>query len=152
MVRIAQKKWNLRAKDGIEAQKAKRGYITISVFHNDELVPLESNSEDVTCAYSSNPLRLPPIEMQRLVVQYSDLGPYQSDKSRKPEPLDMIKFLKDGQAGKWRFSQNNEFNPIFRRHLEHILCLCLVNIDADSADGPHSLSDGHYSRIGIHAG
>ena len=126
------------AKDGIEARKANRGYITISVFHNDEKVPFDSISEDLTYALSSNPLQLLPMDVQCLDVQYSDLGPYQSDKSRKPEPLDIIKFLKDDQAGKWCFSQDDEFNPMFRRHLEHILCLCLVNIDVDSDDGPHT--------------
>lgn len=127
-----------------------RGQALIALFHNDELVkpenafqtPIRTNLFDSDGEESgdeenagknastgfSEPLHVVPYGVQKLVVQYS-LQPYDKFKdkdSRVLHPRDINALLKREESGNWSFAQDDDFNPIFRRHLEHILCLCLV--------------------------
>ena len=127
-----------------------RGQALIALFHNDELVapenafqtPIRANFDDSDGEESddeenagknastgfSEPLHVVPYGVQKLVVQYS-LQPYDKFKdkdSRVFHPRDIDALLKREESGNWSFAQYDDFNPIFRRHLEHILCICLV--------------------------
>ena len=65
--------------------------------------------------------------MEKLTLQYK-LQPRESQDTQIPQYLDVDKLLKDDGIGNWSFQQDHKFNPIFRRHLEHILYVCLVSI------------------------
>ena len=72
----------------------------------------------------SGVLSIPSKSLQKLVVQYKLR--YRSDESCIPNNLGTDAFLRKDQVWNWAFKQEHKFNAIFRRHLEHILCLCLV--------------------------
>ena len=136
-----------------------RGQAMIALFHNDKLVtpedafqtPIldhdsdgeESDDEEKTGTDASSafsqPLHIVPHGEEKLVVQYS-LQRYHEDQdqdSRVLLPRDINTLLKHEEAGNWSFAQDDDFNPIFRRHLEHILCLCLVNESPSSEQHRH---------------
>ena len=139
-----------------------RGQALIALFHNDELVapekvsqtPIRSNvhdtdgeesddeenaGKDASSAFSE-PLHVVPYGVQKLVVQYS-LQPYDELEDQDSQILqlrDINALLKREESGNWSFAQDDDFNPIFRRHLEHILCLCLVN-ESPSSEQQHHL-------------
>lgn len=142
-----------------------RGQAMIALFHNDKIVtpedafqsPIrasvhdsdgeESDDEEKTGKNASSgfsqPLHIVPYGEEKLVVQYS-LRRYhevQDQDSRVILPRDITTLLKHEESGNWSFAQDDDFNPVFRRHLEHILCLCLVN------DGPSSEQHHHVPFI-----
>ena len=138
-----------------------RGQAVVALFHNDKLVapenvfqaPIsvnaydsdgeESNDEvtsgEPTSSAFSEPLHVVPYGVQKLVVQYR-LQPYDEfndEDSGILRPRDVDTLVKRENSGNWSFVQNDDFNPIFRRHLEHILCLCVVNEGRDSEQQHH---------------
>ena len=142
-----------------------RGQAVIALFHNDELTapehtfqaPVnanlydsddeESNDEVTTGEPSSTafsePLHIVPHGVQKLVLQYR-LQPYDEfndQDSEIPHPRDIDTLVKREKSENWSFVQDDVFNSIFRRHLEHILCLCVVN------EGPDSEQQHHISFI-----
>ena len=142
-----------------------RGQAVIALFHNDELVapeyafqapvsanPYDSDSEESsdeattgepTSTAFSKPLHIVPYGLQKLVVQYG-LQPYDDFNDPNSEilhPRDVDTLVKREKSSNWSFVQDDDFNSIFRRHLEHILCLCVVN------EGPDSEQQHHISFI-----
>ena len=142
-----------------------RGQAVIALFHNDELVtpeyafqaPISANAYDSdgeesndevttgepTSTAFSEPLHVVPNGVQKLVVQYR-LQPYDELNDQDSEilhPQDVDTLVKREKSGNWSFVQDDDFNSIFRRHLEHILCLCVVN------EGPDSEQQHHISFI-----
>ena len=128
-----------------------RGQAVIALFHNDELVapenafqaPIHTNTHDSDSEESddevnagksnsaafSEPLDVVPNGVQKLVVQYR-VQPYDEFNEQDSEilhPRDINALVKREESENWSFVQDDDFNPIFRRHLEHILCLCVVN-------------------------
>ena len=128
-----------------------RGEAVIAVFHNDDLlkpenafqIPVGSNDSDGDTEESddeqkpgnnassapSNLLDVASCGIQKLVVQYN-LQPYGCQDSKVSLLQETGTFLKSEGCGNWSFVKDDEFNPVFRRHLEYILCLCLIK------DGP----------------
>ena len=128
-----------------------RGEAVIAVFHNDELlkpenafqIPIGSNDSDSDTEESddeqklgnnassapSNLLDVASCGVQKLVVQYN-LQPYGCQDSKVSLFQETGAFLKSEGCGNWSFVKDDDFNPVFRRHLEYILCLCLIK------DGP----------------
>ena len=138
-----------------------RGQAVIALYHNDELVapenafqaPIRANVHDSdgdesddevnagknTSAAFSEPLHVVPYDVQKLVVQYR-LQPYDEFNDQDSEvlhPRDINALVKREESENWSFVQDDEFNPIFRRHLEHILCLCVVNESPDAEQQHH---------------
>ncbi len=130
-----------------------RAEAVITVFHNDKLLAPEGafqlpvtrdgsdsdgeESDDEhrgrssVSSASSGLLDIASHDVQKLVVQYS-LSPYGVhdsgvQESELPTPQDIDTSLKREGSENWSFVMDDVFNPILRRHLEHILCLCLVN-------------------------
>ncbi len=127
-----------------------RGEAVIAVFHNERLVAQDSTfpvsvprgDKDSGCGDDSKqsrkraqdswkPLQVKSKEVEKLVVQYR-LQSHGSQDTRVHGYLDVEDTLKGERFENWSFQQNNKFNPIFRRHLEHILSVCLVNVVPDS--------------------
>lgn len=73
------------------------------------------------------PLQIKPKGAETLVLQYK-LQPHGIQDPRGLEYLNADRILEVEPSRNWTFKQNDTFNPIFRRHLEHILCVCLVKI------------------------
>lgn len=78
-------------------------------------------------------LQVAPKGVQRLVMQYK-LHSYGTKDRHTAHCQDPDAILKRDQASGWSLEEPHPFNPIFRRYLEHILCLCVVNLKPD-ADG-----------------
>ena len=72
-------------------------------------------------------LRIKPKGAEKLVVQYK-LQIHGSQDSTVLEDLSADMILKGNHSRIWFLEQTDILNSIFRRHLEHILCVCLVNI------------------------
>ena len=142
-----------------------RGQAVVALFHNDELVapehvfqaPISANSYDSDGEESndelktgepassafSEPLHIVPYGVQKLVVQYR-LQPYNEFNDQDSEilrPPDVDILVKRENSGNWSFVQDDDLNSIFRRHLEHILCLCVFD------EGPDSEQQHHISFI-----
>ena len=124
-----------------DEEKPIRDEALVSVFLNDTLLKFDDavfTSEDSddevneelyengkgNRLVSSGVLSIPSKGLQKLVVQYKLR--YRSDESCIPDNLGTDAFLRKDQVWNWAFKQEHKFNAIFRRHLEHILCLCLV--------------------------
>lgn len=135
-------------KDDHDAKSIERGEASIAVFHDGTLVcsdvPLpisfpqgHENIDDGAeqdrkqSLNPSKPLHVKAKGLERLVVQYK-LQSYGSHDNRVLEYTDVETFLKNDRLGNWSFQQNEKYSPIFRRHLEHILCVCLVDIVPNS--------------------
>ncbi len=149
---VAEKLWDetpdatQHGSDG--ANFSARGEAVIAVLHNDELLAPESafqipvwrnySDSDVgesddeqksgkqVPSGSSSLLNVAPSGVQKLVVQYS-LRPYGVEDSRVLVPQGTETLLKSERSGNWSFVKDDDFNPIYRRHLEYILCLCLIS-------------------------
>lgn len=130
------------------AKNVVRGEAVIAVFHNGTAVipdgtfpnPVPDGDEDTDDGSgprgkrsldSSKSLQVKPKGVERLVLQYR-LQSQGSQDTRVLEYLDVDNFLKSDSFGNWSFQQHNNFNPIFRRHLEHILHVCLINVEPNS--------------------
>ena len=142
-----------------------QGQAIIALFHNNEVVAPESvfqapasanvhdsddeesndevNTGEPTSTAFSEPLHIVPHGEIKLVVQYR-LQPYDEfndQDSGNLHPRDVDTLVKREKAENWSFAQGDDFNSIFRRHLEHILCLCVVN------EGPNSGKEHYVSFI-----
>ena len=134
------------------------GEALIAVFHNGELLKLDekasvpindpyasdnddgdgespdgdaqSNSNQTIPSASSGVLKVASKGIQKLSLQY-ELQCHTGEGSRSPEYLDAETFLKSDQSSNWSFKEDHAFNPIFKRYLEHILCLCMVDVKPD---------------------
>ena len=130
------------------ARSLERGEAVIAVFHNDKLVlqdrafpisvPDGDNGSDTEGEQdgrhlldSSILLQVKPGRVEKLTLQYK-LQSRESQETQILQYLDVDELLKDDRIGNWSFRQEHKFNPIFRRHLEHILCVCLVNVVPNS--------------------
>ncbi len=137
-----------------------KGEALIAVFHNGELLKLDekasvpindpyasdsddgdggspdgdsqSNLDQTIPSASSGVLMVACKGIQKLSLQY-ELQCHTGAGSRSPEYLDAEIFLKSDQSSNWSFKEDHEFNPIFKRYLEHILCLCMVDVKPDSS-------------------
>ena len=125
-----------------------RGEAAITVFLNDELLApkkafqilvqrndsdSDSGENDVEqktgnnlSSASTNMLNVASCGVQKIVVQYS-LRRYGDEDSRSLVPQATDTLLMNEVSGNWSFAKDDDFNPIFRRHLEYILCLCLIS-------------------------
>ena len=125
-----------------------RGEAVIAVFHNgtpvipDNTFPIsvpdrydgdgdEGKPDTNRPLDPSKSLHIKSKGVEKLVVQYK-LRTHGSQDWRVLEYLDVDMFLKGDCFGNWCWQQNDKFNPILRRHLEHILCVCLVNVVSKS--------------------
>lgn len=149
---VAEKLWD-EAPDATQhgsdgAKLSTRGEAVIAVLHNDELlapenvvqIPVWRNDSDSdggesddeqksgkqVSSASSSLLNVAPSGVQKLVVHYS-LRPYGVEDSRALLPQETGTLLKSERSGNWSFVKDDDFNPIYRRHLEYILCLCLIS-------------------------
>ncbi len=117
----------LSSEDDEHARSVERGEAVIAVFQNDKLVV-----QDHTFALnSSTRLQVKPGKVEKLTLQYK-LQSRETQDTQILQYLDVEKLLKDDRIGNWSFLQDHKFNPIFRRHLEHILYVCLVNVTPNS--------------------
>lgn len=91
---------------------------------------VKSKSDQTIPSASSGFLEVAPQAVQKLVVQYK-LQSHDIEQPWSLQSLNVESFLKSDQSRSWSFQKDHEFNPIFRRHLEHILCLCLVDVMPD---------------------
>ncbi len=82
-----------------------------------------------------NILCVPSHEAQELLVQYKLRFDHKSEITCV-DYLDAGTFLHRDQHYLWSFKDDDKLNTIFRRQLEHILCLCIVKIIPDSKSGP----------------
>ena len=149
---VAEKLWDettdatQHGSDG--AKLSTRGEAIIAVLHNDELlapenavqIPVWRNDSDSdggesddeqksgkqVSSASSSLLNVAPSGVQKLVMQYS-LRPYGVEDSRVLLPQETGTLMKSERSGNWSFVKDDDFNPIYRRHLEYILCLCLIS-------------------------
>ena len=129
-----------------------RSEAILTVFHNGVrissedivLIPVEHETlpsrgkgmnDLLTNRKRPNILCVPPHGVQELLVQYKLRFDH---KNEMPflDYLDVGTFLLRDQHYFWSFKDDSEFNTIFRRQLEHILCLCLVNVIPHSKSGP----------------
>lgn len=134
------------------ATKALKGEAIIAVFHDSELLELDGRGWVPTCdlydlsnndaqsestqtapSASSGILQVASKGTQKLTLQY-ELQSYGDEESRSPKLLNVENFLKSERIRSWTFKEDHKFNPIFRRYLEHILCLCLVNVTPDQGE------------------
>ena len=131
-----------------DARITTRGEAMIAVFHNDHIlapenafqIPVwrndsesdggESDDEQIIgnkfSSVSSALLDVDSCGVQKLVVQYK-LQPYGAEESRVLVPQEIDTLLKSERSRNWSFVKGDEFDPIFRRHLEYILCLCIIH-------------------------
>lgn len=103
----------------------------ISFPHNHEDGDDEPEQDRKRPLNPSKSLHVKAKGVKRLVVQYK-LQSYGSHDSQVLDYTDVDTLLKGDRFGNWSFQQNEKYNPIFRRHLEHILCVCLVKIVPNS--------------------
>ena len=133
------------------ATDAVKGEARIAIFHNGELLKLEnhasvpirdddepngdvqSKSDHTVPSAPSAILQVASKGIQKLVLQ-CELQPHSREDSWNPKYLNVESFLRSEMSKSWSFKEHHELNPVFRRYLEHILCLCLVNIPPDSGE------------------
>ncbi len=127
-----------------------RGEAVIAVFQNETLVAEDSTfpvsvpkgDKDSGCGDDSEQnrkraqdswkrLQVKSKGVEKLVVQYR-LQSHGSQDTRVHGYLNAEDTFKGERFENWSFQQDDNFNPIFRRHLEHILSVCLVNVGPDS--------------------
>ena len=130
------------------AKSSTRGEAVIAILHNDELlahenafqIPIwrndsdsddgesddEQKSEKQISSASSSLLNVASSGVQKLVVQYN-LGPYGVEDSQVLLPQETGTLLRSEISRNWSFVKDDDFNPIYRRHLEYILCLCVIS-------------------------
>lgn len=150
------------SQQGVNAESnAVKGVAVIAVFHNGKLLELDgtasvpirsyfapdidgedsdaasystqSKSDQNVPSASSGVLQIASKGVQKLTLQYK-LQSQSEEQPRSPKYLDAEAFLKSDQSTSWSFKEDHIFNSIFRRHLEHILCLCLVDIPPDPGE------------------
>ena len=137
--------------DPYPATDAVKGEARIAIFHNAELLKLgdhasipirdddqpdgdlQSKSDKTVPSTPSGILQVAPKAIHKLVLQ-CELQPHSPEDSWIPKSLDVESFLRSEKSKSWSFNEHHELNPIFRRHLEHILCLCLVNMPPDQGE------------------
>lgn len=91
---------------------------------------IKSKSDQTAPSPSFGVLQVASKGVQKLVLQYK----VQSHSIGQPRSLhcsDVKTFLKSDQSRSWCFKDDLTCNSIFRRYLEHILCLCLVDVMPD---------------------
>lgn len=134
------------------AIKTLKGEAMIAVFHDSELLKLDgrawvptrdsydssdndaqSESTQTAPSASSGILQVASKGTQKLTLQYK-LQSYGDEDSRSLKFLNVENFLKSDRIRSWTFKEDHKFNPIFRRHLEHILGVCLVNVTSDQGE------------------
>lgn len=149
--RIAEDPHEILQQDHHPATDAVKGEARIAVFHNGELLKLadhasvpirdddqpdgdvQSNSDHTVPSAPSAILQVASKAIHKLVLQ-CELQSHSREDSWNPKCLNVESFLRSEQSKSWSFNEHHELNPIFRRHLEHILCLCLVNIPPDQGE------------------
>ena len=141
--------------DGDAVPNVVKGEAVFAVFHNGELLKLDrtasvpirlpwdpdSDSEDsgdpdddiknrsaqTVPSPSSGVVQVASGGVQKLVLQYK-VQSHSIEQHRSLQILDVETFLKSDQSKNWSFKEDHKFNSIFRRYLEHILCLCLIDV------------------------
>ena len=81
-----------------------------------------------------------PHETQELVVQYK-MRSHHVNELPCLDYLDLGTFFCSDQHCVWSFREDNKFNNVFGRQLEHILCICLVKVVTSSKNRPRILFD-----------
>ena len=151
--RIAEDPNETRQQDHHPATDAVKGEARIAIFHNAELftlgdhasVPIrdddepdgdvQSKPDPTVLSALSGTLQVASKGIHKLVLQ-CELQSHSGEDSWNPKYLHAESFLKSEMSKSWSFKEHHELNPIFRRYLEHILCLCLVNVAPDSGEEP----------------
>ena len=149
--RIAEEPSEIPQQDHQPATDAVKGEARIAVFHNGELLKLadhasipirdddqpdgdvQSKSDHTDPSAPSGILQVASKAIHKLVLQ-CELQSHSREDSWNPKCLNVESFLRSEKSRSWSFKEHHELNPIFRRHLEHILCLCLVNIPPDPGE------------------
>lgn len=126
-------------RDGTTNENSTRSEAVMAIFHcgirisseNIVLIPVEDENparrgmKNLPLSQESfNMLYVPPHGVQELILQYR-LRPHRNKEMSYLSYLDVGTFLHNDQPGSCGFERDMEFNTIFRRNLEHILCLCL---------------------------
>ena len=145
--------------DGDAVPNVVNGEAVFAVFHNGEILKLDptasvpirlpweadsngkdsgdpdedkkGNFDETVPSPSSGVLHVAAKGVQRLVLQYQ-VQSHSIEQPRSLQCLDLKTFLKSDQSRNWSFKEDHKFNSIFRRYLEHILCLCLVDVMPDA--------------------
>jgi len=140
-------------RDGTTTENSTRSEAVMAIFHNGirisseniVLIPVEDESparrgmKNLPLSQESfDMLYVPPYGVQELILQYK-LRPHRNKEMSYLSYLDVGTFLHNDQPGSCGFGRDIEFNTIFRRNLEHILCLCLVKNVPDSKRPANSL-------------
>ena len=149
--RIAEHPRETSQQDHPPATDAVKGEARIAIFHNGELLKLDdhasvpirdndepdgdvqSKSDHTAPSAPSGILQVASKGIHKLVLQ-CELQSHSSDGSWNPKCLNVESFLQSEMSKSWSFKEHHELNPIFRRYLEHILCLCLVDIPPDPGE------------------
>ena len=148
--RIAEGPQETSQQDNHPATDAVKGEARIAIFHNGELLKLDdhasvpirddepdgdlqSKPDHTVLSAPSGILQVPSKGIHKLVLQ-CELQSHSGEDSWNPKYLNVENFLKGEMSKSWSFKEHHELNPIFRRYLEHILCLCLVNIPLDPGE------------------
>lgn len=77
-------------------------------------------------------VHIEPKGVHKLEIQYQ-LRSYGASEAPILIHLDLDLYLSQDRLWNWSFKKDDAFNPIFRRHLEHILCLSALNISPTSS-------------------
>jgi len=140
-------------RDGTTNENSTRSEAVMAIFHcgirisseNIVLIPVEDENparrgmKNLPLSQESfSMLYVPPHGVQELILQYR-LRPHRNKEMSYLSYLDVGTFLHNDQPGSCGFERDIEFNTIFRRNLEHILCLCLVKNIPDSKSGSRIL-------------
>ena len=149
--RIAEDTHENLQQDHHPATDAVKGEARIAIFHNGELfklgdyapVPIrddderdgdvQSKSDHTVPSAPSGTLQVASKGIHKLVLQ-CELQSHNGEDSWNPKYLNSESFLKSEMSKSWSFKEHHELNPIFRRYLEHILCLCLVNVPPEQGE------------------
>lgn len=152
--------------DGTTTENSTRSEAIMTIFHNgirissENIVLIPVEDENPTRRRMKNPplshgsfnmLHVPPRGVQELTLQYK-LRPHGNKKMSYLSYLDVGTFLHNDQPCSCGFERDIEFNTIFRRNLEHILCLCLIKNVPDSKSGPRIPFDNTFASGSTPAG
>ena len=138
--------------DGTRTKYSGNSEAIMAVFHNGvrlgaenvRLIPIEDEAPVAQRKPSENLLLnqnfpsvlcIPPHGIEEVVVQYI-LRSHIDNELPYLDYFDVGTFLRNEQYCVWSFKEESVFNNIFRRQLEHILCLCLVKVVPSSNSGP----------------